>query len=197
MGGLLLRGHVFRPWMQNFLPKRLFFFLRPNSRGVALVLVLAFVVLLASIIVAFFSRAQAEQQISRASANQTKVKLLADGAIDTIIGDLKAEVADGLAGTTNEHSYTNGYVYYEITNSAKMVPARTDPDLANTNNVQYANLITYSGTNVFAGGPNRAGDDLTTATNSLAERFRRSAGTNRFLCQMPVETSLIKSDGSK
>lgn len=67
---------------------------RENRRGVALVLVLAFVVLLASIIVAFFSRAQAEQQISRASANQTSAKLLADGAVDTIVGDLKAEIVD-------------------------------------------------------------------------------------------------------
>jgi len=58
------------------------------------VLVLAFVVLLASIIVAFFSRVQNEQQISRSSSNQSKAKLIADGAIDTIVGDLKAEIAD-------------------------------------------------------------------------------------------------------
>jgi hypothetical protein len=148
-------------------------FPRWNARqGVALVLVLAFVVLLASIIVAFFSRAQAEQQVSRASANQTKVKLLADGAMDTIIGDLKAGMAADSVVVT-----TNGATIYEVTNPATMVPERTDSDLESTSNTNYANLVTYSGTKMYAGAASdRADGDLTTATNAAG----RSISTDRW-----------------
>jgi hypothetical protein len=132
--------------------------------GVALVLVLAFVVLLASIIVAFFSRAQAEQQISRASANQSKVKLLADGAIDALLGDLKAEMAYGVTSTTNSY----GFVVYGITNASKMVPERTFPNSSDTN---YANLVSYSGTALYSSGPNRADGDKTTASNAAGRRI--------------------------
>jgi hypothetical protein len=102
----------------------LFSFPKNDRRGVALVLVLAFVVLLASIIVAFFSRVQNEQQISRASANQTKVKLLADGAVDTVVGNLKQEI---VAGSTLS-SPAAGVTIYTPTQPKDMVPVR-DSDL--------------------------------------------------------------------
>ncbi len=126
---------------------------------------LAFVVLMASIIVAFFSRAMAEQQISRASANQTKVKLFADGAVDTILGDLKAEVAAGASAT---NTYPNGHIVYEVTNSTKLVPART---YAGATNSDYINLISYSGTPLYTGGPDRADGDKTTVTNASGRNF--------------------------
>jgi hypothetical protein len=158
--------------MQVPLPKRALFFRRLNRNGVALVLVLAFVVLLASIIVAFFSRAQAEQQISRASSSQTKVKLLADGAVDTIVGDLKAEMATNSVVVT-----TNGATIYEVTNPATMVPERTDGALADTNATNYANLISYSGTALYTNGPDRgASGEKTTATNAVG----RSISTDRW-----------------
>jgi len=66
---------------------------RDNHRGFALVIVLAFVVLLIGVMLAFFSNSIGQRQVSSASANQAEVKLLADGAVDTVIGDLKAEIA--------------------------------------------------------------------------------------------------------
>jgi hypothetical protein len=163
--------------MQFPLQKRLFFFLRPSRQGVALVLVLAFVVLLASIIVAFFSRAMAEQQISRSSANQTKVKLLVDGAVDTIIGDLKAEIiagstavpitAGGVTTTIYSPRSSTGQTYAQNTGAyTTMLPApqgftratfsATTPDpLANLVKVS-ANAPFYSGAAYAAAGPTRA-----------------------------------------
>ena len=71
-----------------------------GAKGVALVIVLAFVVLLTGLIVAFFSRAMNERGISNSSANQTKAELFAHGALDTIVGDLKQEIAAGSSATT-------------------------------------------------------------------------------------------------
>ena len=74
---------------------------RPSRRrdAVALVIVLAFVVLLTGLLMAFFSRAMSERQSSNSSASQTKVDLFAQGAVNTIIGDLKQEIADGSNAT--------------------------------------------------------------------------------------------------
>jgi hypothetical protein len=160
---------------------------RENRRGVALVLVLAFVVLLASIIVAFFSRALAEQQISRSSANQTKVRLLTDGAVDTIIGDLKSEIAAGstsasiTAGGVTTTLYApksnTGQTYAQNTGAyTTMLPATqgfahpatgADP-LANLVKVS-ANAPFYSGAAYGSDGPTRAAESLTTAgTRSIS-----------------------------
>jgi len=100
--------------------KRRFFFLGQPRKGVALVLVLAFVVLLASIIVAFFSRVQSEQQISRSSANQAKVKLLADGAVDTVVGNVKQEIVTASTSSTP----APGVMIYTPKLPKDMVPAR-------------------------------------------------------------------------
>ena len=69
-----------------------------RKAGAALVIALAFVVLLTGLIVAFFSRAMSERQVSNSSANQTKVEFLVEGAADAIIGDFKQEI---LAGSTS------------------------------------------------------------------------------------------------
>ena len=67
---------------------------RETQRGFSLVLVLAFVVLLVGVTLAFFSNAIGQRQVSDASANQVKTTLLADSAVDTVISDLKAEIAN-------------------------------------------------------------------------------------------------------
>jgi len=66
-----------------------------RNTGAALVIALAFVVLLTGLIVAFFSRAMSERQVSNSSANQTKVELFAEGAANTIIADFKEEILAG------------------------------------------------------------------------------------------------------
>lgn len=83
---------------------------RSNS-GIALVLVLAFVVLLTGLIVAFFSRAMSERQVSNSSANQTKAEMFAQGAIDATISDFKQEIAAGSTITTPSPSPAAGSLY--------------------------------------------------------------------------------------
>ena len=73
-------------------PRALLASRRRSRSGLALVLVLIMVVLLCGLIVAFFSRAISQRQISDNNANQIRVELLARGAIDTILSDLKREI---------------------------------------------------------------------------------------------------------
>ncbi len=68
--------------------------------GVALIIVLAFVVIITGVILAFFSRSLANRAISNASANQTKADLLAQGATEDIIGNLQEEIAAGSTTAT-------------------------------------------------------------------------------------------------
>ncbi len=74
--------------------------------GVALVLILAFIVLLTTLTVAFFSRAMTERQVSNSSAAQTRADLLARSAMDIIVGDFKQEIVAPLASTASTPSPT-------------------------------------------------------------------------------------------
>jgi hypothetical protein len=71
--------------------------LRSNERAAALIIVLAFVVLFAGLGVAYFSRTTSDRQVAHSSFNQSNVDLLAQSAMDNIIGDLRQEVSYGSA----------------------------------------------------------------------------------------------------
>jgi hypothetical protein len=68
---------------------------RTKEKAVALVIVLAFVVLLAGMVVAYLSRTSIDRQIANGSFNQTKADDLARAALDIIVGDFKQEIANG------------------------------------------------------------------------------------------------------
>ena len=69
--------------------------LQSSRRGFALVVILAFVVLLTVLVLAYFSYSALQRQISNASSNQAAVEIFAQGAINTIISDFKQEISDG------------------------------------------------------------------------------------------------------
>lgn len=62
------------------------------ERGAALFIVLAFLVLLTFLVVAYFSRTTSERQITHVSFNQTKVDQVGASAVDLIIGGLRQEI---------------------------------------------------------------------------------------------------------
>ena len=68
---------------------------RKARSGVALVIVLCFVVLLTALVLALISRSLSNGLISSASSNGTRTDLYGHGAVDQIIGDLRQEIADG------------------------------------------------------------------------------------------------------
>jgi hypothetical protein len=79
--------------MKNFILSR------DNARkGAALMIVLAFIVLLAGVALAYFSRTTTDRQLAQSSYNGTSSDLLARSALDIVVGSLKQEIVNG--GTT-------------------------------------------------------------------------------------------------
>src|SRR5882757_4829680 len=86
----------------NFLPDRpsTVKIKQPNNSGAALIIVLAFVVLLTGLVVAYFSRTVTDRQVAQGSFNQTRTDQLAMSATDLIMTDLKQEIANGSTAAT-------------------------------------------------------------------------------------------------
>ena len=68
-----------------------------RERAAALIIVLALVVLVTGLVVAYFSRATSDRPVAHSSFNQSKVDQLAQSAMDSIIGDLRQEITNGSA----------------------------------------------------------------------------------------------------
>lgn len=72
--------------------KTLFYFRDRSSKGAALMIVLALVVLLTGITLAYFSRTTTERRLAQSSYNDTSADLFARSALDVVVGDLKQEI---------------------------------------------------------------------------------------------------------
>ena len=73
---------------------------RSSNKAAALIIVLAFVVLLTGLSLAFFSRTTSERQLAHSSYNDTSADLLARTALDIIVSDIKQEIVNGSTATT-------------------------------------------------------------------------------------------------
>src|SRR4051812_26664815 len=69
------------------------------ERGVALVIVLGFVVLLTGLVVAYFSLVSADRTLSSGSSRQEEADQCARAALNVITGDLKQELTAALPVT--------------------------------------------------------------------------------------------------
>src|SRR6266545_2029789 len=87
-----------------------------RERGAALLIVLAFVVLLTGVGVAYLSRTTSDRQVAHGSFNQSKADQLAASAMDNIIGDLRKEIANGstLATISGVTIYTPALPAYSL-----------------------------------------------------------------------------------
>jgi Tfp pilus assembly protein PilX len=124
---------------------------RRQSSGVALIIVLAFVVLLTGLVVAFFARSMNERQVSNSSASQSKVDIFAQGAMNTIIGDLQQEIVLG-SSTTSITTGTVTTTLYLPNTPANAVPA----------------LVGSSGSNGFQNLVKRSANGLAFSPNGPA-----------------------------
>src|SRR6266480_3028591 len=100
-------------WLLKAVPSR--------QRGAALIIVLAFVVLLTGLSVAYLSRTTSDRQVAHSSFNQSNVDQLAQSAMDNIIGDLRQEIINGSTAI----SQLDGTTVYAPTASANMIPQRS------------------------------------------------------------------------
>lgn len=103
------------------------------SKGAALMIVLALVVLLTGLALAYFSRATTDRQLAQSSYNDTSADLLARSALDIVIGDFKQEIFSHPTVTPNP---PNCYI------TPVPYPMPTPADIPN--------LIRYSSRNAVA-----------------------------------------------
>src|SRR5947199_10440216 len=75
----------------NRLPKAV----SSRENAAALIIVLAFVVLLTGVGGAYLSRTTSDRQVAHSSFNQANVDQLAQSAMENIIGDLRQEIING------------------------------------------------------------------------------------------------------
>src|SRR5437016_13984763 len=100
-------------WLLKAVPSR--------KRGAALIIVLAFVVLLTGLAVAYLARTTSDRQVAHSSFNQSNVDQLVQSAVDNIIGDLRQEIANGSTAISED----DGTTVYTPTSAANMVPQRS------------------------------------------------------------------------
>ena len=109
------------------------------QRGVALVIVLTFVVLLTVVVVAYFSRVMNSRQLANDSFNGGKTDQLARNAMDVIVNDFKQEIVNGSTATT-----VNGVTtYYPAKADGTLLRANMVPMRSGTNDA-IPNLIRRS-----------------------------------------------------
>lgn len=150
-----------------------------NSRGVALVVVLAFIVLLVGVLLAFFSQSMLQRQVAQSSASQTQVDVLAQGALETILGDLRQEIVAGSTVTN-----VGGTTLYFPAAATNAVVSRVGTADALPNLVKR----TAAGQAFYSGGPSRAA--ALSSTNAAQNgRFVSPARWNKALLLPKVSTN--------
>src|SRR5437016_1290976 len=98
-----------------------------RERGVALIIVLAFVVLLTLLGLAYFTRTTSDRQVAHSSFNQSKADQVAASGMDLVIGGLRQEI------TGPNPTPTPPYV--PATNAAMLPVVYGNPDTAGMPNL--------------------------------------------------------------
>src|SRR6184192_3917556 len=63
-----------------------------GERGAALIIVLAFVVILTGLVIAYFSRVTSDRPVAHSSVHQTKADQVAASGMDLVLGGLRQEI---------------------------------------------------------------------------------------------------------
>src|ERR1700757_4937428 len=92
---------------------------RSSNKAAALIIVLAFVVLLTGLALAYFSRTTIDRQLSQSSYNDISADLLARSALDIVVGDFKQEIVNGSTATS-----VSGTTIYIPVATPNVVPQR-------------------------------------------------------------------------
>ena len=166
--------------------------LRQRQRGVALIIVLAFVVIITGVILAYFSRSLTNRQVSDSSANQAKVDSFAQGVTKSIIGNLRQEIAEpSLSSTTTVTTGNVTTTIYTPKTPASMLPLQA-VGISST----AANLLIRSGTGLFLDGTSGQIAEnaiaVSSTTPSLNGRFVSMASWNAHYL-LPLAANAVDS----
>lgn len=155
-----------------------------DRRGEALILILAMIVMVFVVVMAFFSKSLIQQQVSKASANQTVGQIFAQGTADMVVADIMQELYAGSTAVQVSAGGVTNTLYTPVTNTTAIPALSAIPALTNTasgTNISLinglANLVKVSkaGIPVFPSSsayntvlyppPNRACGDSSTNTS--------------------------------
>src|SRR5438552_2991987 len=95
-----------------------------RDKGAALIIVLAFVVLLTGVVLAYFSRTTTDRQLAQSSFNDTDADLLARSALDIVVGDFKQEIYDGSNRTIWQDLNNVNHTFYSPLTNNDVIPRR-------------------------------------------------------------------------
>jgi hypothetical protein len=112
---------ILRPQANN-LSARDLWLKNPTANGAALIIVLAFVVLLSGLIVAYLSRTTTDRQLAKSSFDNIAADLLARSALDIVVGDFKQEIVNGSTGSTIHIPNSNADVVPRRSGGSSDVP---------------------------------------------------------------------------
>jgi hypothetical protein len=138
-------------------------------RGMALIIVLAFVVLLTGLTIAYFSQTIADRQIAHTSFNQSNADQIASSGVAVILGDLRQEIINGSASPAPSFAPSPAgtpYYAYLPTSAANMVPKRSGTPLTGA---AIPNLVRRSVRNDSASMPSPGFPSRASAVNSVTD----------------------------
>lgn len=116
----------------------------PRSRvnGIALVITMAFLVLMTALVLVFFSRVTDSSNASVVASSQTEVNLLAKSALQVVFGDLRTEMLSGSSVQSAQN-----YLWMKPANDAAWNPYRQVSNGVSSD-TNFQNLIKQSVSNV-------------------------------------------------
>src|SRR5438874_1530733 len=98
---------------------------RSSNKAAALIIVLAFVVLVTGLALAYFSSTTTDRQLAQSSYNDTSADLLARSALDIVVGDFKQEIVNGsISPAPVVTASPTATIAYIPTSAANVVPQR-------------------------------------------------------------------------
>jgi hypothetical protein len=185
---------------------------RDNRAGIALVIVLAFVLLLTVVVLTLLSRSLSNGLISGASVNFSKTDLYGHGAVNQVIGDLRQEIAAGSSGAANTQTITSGSVtttIYRPASFAASVPANVGPSAYGTPskstapwNTTFPNLVKESTRGVAfypssydGNAPTRAAAINSSTDSSINGRYVSLARWNKHLLLPKASATVTPGTG--
>src|SRR5437762_1178102 len=143
--------------------------LSQEHRGMALIIVLAFVVLLTGLTIAYFSQTTADRQTAHTSFNQSNADQIASSGVAMILGDLRQEIINGSASPAPSFAPSPAgtpYYAYLPTSAANMVPKRSGTPSAGA---AIPNLIRRSVRNDATSMPSPGFPSRASAVNSVTD----------------------------
>jgi hypothetical protein len=145
------------------------------SKGAALMIVLAFVVLLTGLALAYFSRASTDRQLAHSSYNDTSADLLACTALDIVVGDFKQEI---ISNPTIDRTHIQPVAY----------PSPIPTDIPNLIRYSFRNASASRASNISSADVSGNGRSISTSRWNSHYLIPRGSPSDPSINSSPVQS---------